>query len=319
MRILRSPDLAELRALRTSDEFFWLDLNDPDPTTVHDVGGVLDLHDLAIEDTNEFGQRPKIDSYGDQLLMVYFGATDDDGQPSPVEIHVHVSPRFVVTVHRGPCREFDAVQEMTERRPPVSEQALIYRILDALTDSVLDVLDRVVSRVDEYESQIFDRPRARDRDEMAILRRSLGQLRRVLVIQRQVFERAVERIESLPGLDASLVSYFRDVGDHLWRAVDEAESARDSLQGMLDTYTNEVQERLTIVATIFLPLTVVTGFFGQNFNWLINHIGEAWAFWALGSRRPPRRRRRDLWVARAQRALPRARRQVVTSSGSQGR
>jgi magnesium transporter len=282
MRILRSPDLAELRVLLTTGEFFWLDLDDPDPGLVEAVGDVLELHELAIEDTQEFGQRPKIDSYGDQLLMVYFGATDDGGQPSAVEIHLHVSSRFVVTVHRGPCREFESVQAMAERRAPGSEQALIYLIVDALTDSVLDVLERVAARVDAYESQVFERPRARDRDEMAILRRSLGGLRRVLVSQRQVFERIVERIESLPGLDPSLVSYFRDVGDHLWRAVDETESARESLQGMLDTYTNEVQERLTIVATIFLPLTVVTGFFGQNFNWLINHIGAEWAFWALG-------------------------------------
>jgi Mg2+ and Co2+ transporter CorA len=98
---------------------------------------------------------------------------------------------------------------------------------------VLDVLERVAARVDDYESQVFERPCARARDEIAILRRSLGQLRRVLVIQRQVFDRAVERIESLPGLDPGLVSCYRDAGDHLWRAVDETDSARDSLQGML--------------------------------------------------------------------------------------
>jgi magnesium transporter len=117
---------------------------------------------------------------------------------------------------------------------------------------------------------------------MAVLRRSLGSFRRVLVVQRQVFDRMVERIASLPGLEQDLSSYWRDVGDHLWRALDELEASRESLQGMLDTYTNEVQERLTIVATIFLPLTAVTSFFGQNFNWMINHIGSTWAFWGLG-------------------------------------
>lgn len=281
--MLRSADLHELRELRERREFVWLDLDDPDPGTLETVGRLLNLHELALEDTREFGQRPKLDVYGEELLMVYFGATDDsDGVPTPVEVHLHVGEDFVLSVHREPCRQFDLVRPALSRQPKSDERALVYRLVDALTDSVLDVLERVASRVEEYETQVYDRPRARDRDEMAILRRALGRLRRVLVIQRQVFDRAVERTAALPGMGESLAVYYRDVGDHLYRAIDEAESARDSLQGMLDTYTNEVQERLTIVATIFLPLTVITGFFGQNFNWLISHIGPAWAFWGLG-------------------------------------
>jgi magnesium transporter len=117
---------------------------------------------------------------------------------------------------------------------------------------------------------------------MARLRSALGSLRRVLVVQRQAFDRAVELMRSLPGLEQDLTQYYRDVGDHLWQAIDEVDTSRDSLQGLLDTYTNEVQERLTIVATIFLPLTVITGFFGQNFGWMINDIGSGWAFWGFG-------------------------------------
>ena len=171
---------------------------------------------------------------------------------------------------------------MLERRPPESEQMLVYRVIDSLTDSVLDVLDRVAATVDEHESRVFSRPRARDRDRMAMLRRALGSLRRMIVVQRQVFDRAVERIVALPGFDQRLNSYYRDIGDHLGQALDDVEAARDTLQGILDTHTNEIQERLTIVATIFLPLTVITGFFGQNFNWLVRHIGSEWTFWGLG-------------------------------------
>jgi magnesium transporter len=283
MRMLTSPHLPELGELRSRKEFFWLDLDNPDRETVALVGEMLGLHQLAIEDTQEFGQRPKVDVYGDHLLLVYFGAREDDeGLPVPVEVHLHISRNFVLTVHRDRCRQFDFVRELLERRSPQSEQMLVYRVIDSLTDSVLDVLDRVAGTVEEHESQIFSRPRARDRDRMAILRRALGSLRRVLVVERQMFDRAVERIVALPGFDDSLSSYYRDVGDHVWQALDDVESARDSLQGMLDTHTNEVQERLTIVATIFLPLTVITGFFGQNFSWLVNHIGSEWTFWGLG-------------------------------------
>src|SRR5437764_4604442 len=275
MRMLTTPDLPELGELQARDEFFWLDLDDPDRQTVALVGEMLDLHKLAIEDTQEFGQRPKVDTYGDQLLLVYFGVGEDlEGLPEPVEVHMHISGRFVLTVHRDRCRQFDHARTLLERHPADSEQTLIYRVIDSLTDSILDVLDRVAARVELHESEVFNRPMARDRDRMAVLRRALGSLRRLLVVQRQVFDRAVEKIVALPGFDGRLASYYRHIGDHLWRAIDDVETARDSLQGMLDTYTNEVQERLTIVATIFLPLTVITSFFGMNFNWLVQHIGS---------------------------------------------
>lgn len=323
MRVLTSADLDELRDLRARDEFFWLDLDDPDTATADAVGEALGLHELALEDTREFGQRPKVDSYGEELLLVYFGAhLDAEDGPLPVEVHLHISGGFVLTVHRDQCRQFEAVQDALIREPPASEAIIVYRVLDALTDSVLDVVEQVAVEIDDFETEVFKRPRARDRDRMATLRRSLGRMRRVLVIQHQVFQRLVEHLIGLPGLtddasasadapaapaasasasaDASAsaspgaaasdsasaspgaAAYYRDVGDHLSRAIDEVEASRDGLQGILETYTNEVQERLTIVATIFLPLTVITGFFGQNFNWLISHIGSGWAFWGLG-------------------------------------
>src|SRR5436305_3706336 len=111
MRMLTSVDLSELRDLCSRGEFFWLDMNDPDEDTLQGVGGVLGLHKLALEDTHEFGQRPKADVYENQLLLVYFGATDGSEGPVPVEVHLHISGSFVVSVHRERCREFDDVQE----------------------------------------------------------------------------------------------------------------------------------------------------------------------------------------------------------------
>src|SRR5436309_3541704 len=118
-----------------------------------------------------------------------------------------------------------------------------------------------------------------DADTVALVGEMLGLHKLAIVVQRQVFDRASERIGALPGFDRHLESYYRDVGDHLLQAIDDVESARDALQGMLDTHTNEVQERLTLVATIFLPLTLITSFFGQNFNWLVDHLGPEWTFW----------------------------------------
>ncbi len=244
METLTAAQPEHLRALCGREEFFWLDLDDPDAETLNRIGTMLGLHELALEDTRKFGQRPKVESYGDKLLLVFYGARfDDDGVPVPVEVHLHICGDFVLSVHRDRCRKFELVR---------------------------------------LEEIVFHRPRARDRDRMALLRRSLGTLRRLLVTQKHVLGRLVESIEDLPRLSRGVSAYYRDVADHLARAVDDAEAARDALQGMMETYTNEVQERLTVVATIFLPLTVITGFFGQNFTWMVNHIGAAWAFWGLG-------------------------------------
>ena len=270
MRALTVPDLDELRELRARGEFFWLDLADPDSDLLASVAAVLELHELALEDTQEFGQRPKADAYPHEMLLVYFGArTQSAVSPEPVEVHVHISKGFVLTVNRDGRDELESVRHWLETRPPETEQAMIYRVLDALTDSILEVMDRVSERVGRYEQEIVQRPRARDRDEMAALRRSLGSFRRMLIIQRQVFDRVAERLVALTDEKDEAAAYYRDIGDHLWRAMDDIDMARDSLQGMVETYSNEVQERLTIVATIFLPLTVLAGLFGMNFDWMI--------------------------------------------------
>jgi len=245
VRVLTVPDLDELRGLRARGEFFWLDLAGPGSRTLADVAAVLGLHDLALEDTQEFGQRPKLDTYPHEMLLVYFGARmNGEASPEPAEVHVHISDGFVLTVNREDSQEFESVRDSVKARPPETGQAMIYRVLDALTDSILEAMETVSDRAGGYEQRVVQRPRASDRDEAA--------------------------------------GYDRDIGDHLWRATGDVDMARESLQGMVETYSNEVQERLTIVATIFLPLTVLTGFFGMNFNWLISHIGPTWAFWGLG-------------------------------------
>ena len=283
MDTLTTVDASVLQELQSREQFFWLDLDHPDTKEIDALGEILGLHELAVEDTREFGQRPKADSYGEELLLVYYGARlDSDGMPILVEVHLHVSSRYVISVHRDRCRQFDLIRELFKREPPSDEGTVIYRVIDALTDSIVDVLEHVADQVEDFEGELFRRPRARDRDRMAVLKRSLGGARRVVVTQRQMFGRAVEDIVALPGMSREVSAYYRDVGDHLAQAGDDLDATRDALQAMLETYSNEVQERLTIVATIFLPLTVVTSFFGQNFDWLINRIGSAWAFWGLG-------------------------------------
>jgi magnesium transporter len=283
VRVLGDADLDELGALKGRHEPLWLDLRDPSEDELMRAGEILGLHELAIEDSREFGQRPKLDRYAHRLLLVFFGLhMQEDGTPCPVEVHIHVTRGCVLTVSRVPPAQLERVRDSLASRTQCSQGELVYRVIDAVADSLTDGLEAVAGEVDAFESTIFTRPRARDRDRMAVLRRTLNQLRRTLVIQRQVFDRAAEDIATIAGEEEDIRPYLADVGDHLWRALDQVDADRETLSGMLETYSNEVQERLTVVATIFLPLTVLTGFFGMNFNWMIDHIGSTWTFFGLG-------------------------------------
>src|SRR5690349_6203989 len=170
MDTLTTVDASVLQQLQSREQFFWLDLDDPDAKAIEALGEILGLHELAVEDTQEFVQRAKADAYGDQLLFVYYGARlDSDGTPVPVEIHLHVSSRYVITVHRDRCRQFDLIRELFERERPSDRGTVIYKVIDALTDSIVDVLEHVAEEVEEFEGELFRRPRARDRDRMAVI------------------------------------------------------------------------------------------------------------------------------------------------------
>ena len=283
MRVVSEIDLDELRALKARSEPVWLDLRDPDDHDLAEVGEVLGLHELAVQNSREFGRRPKLDRYDDRVLLVFYGLhVAEDGTPCPVEVHIHIVSGSVLTISRVPPAALERVRDSLQPSTRCSQGALVYRVLDAVAGSLTDGMDTVAAQIDAFERTIFTRPRARDRDRMAVLHRTLNGLRRTLGAQREVFDQAAEQIAAIADDTEDIHAYLADVGDHLRRALDGAEANREALQGMLQTYSNEMQERLTIVATIFLPLTALTGFFGMNFNWMINHIGSAATFFGLG-------------------------------------
>ena len=287
MRVLHALDDPELDRLLASDEFFWLDLDAPSPARVHELGRRFDLHPLALEDTLEFGQRPKLDDYGTSALLVYYGAHQDG---APVEVHVHLSGSWMVTVRRDPCAALAEAFRRIESSQPRTEEEAIYRVLDSLTDSFFPVLEAMDEEIDALMDEMIDRPTTDQRQHLFGLRRHLIELRRVVAPQRDVMARAGELLGRLPGLEADDArDWFRDVYDHLLRIAELIDSYRDLLSGALDVYLSTVSNRLSdintqlaVVATIFLPLTFVTGFFGQNFGTLVRHIDTPLAFWGYG-------------------------------------
>jgi magnesium transporter len=287
VQILHSVDDPQIEQLLAKNEFFWLKLHGCSADQIAEMGHKFGLHPLAIEDSQEFGQRPKLDDYETTALLVFYGV-DPDG--TPVEVHFHVSGAWMITIHQEGHEIFKHAETRIGKEPPKTEEEAIYRVLDALTDSFFPVLDGVDDRIDELMDAMLESPSQDQRQDLFHLRRKLIELRRIATPQRDILARGGDVLGRLPGLEADDArDWFRDVYDHLVRISELIDSYRDLLSGALDLYLstvsnrlNAISKQLTVVATIFLPLTFVTGFFGQNFGTLVRHINTPAAFWGYG-------------------------------------
>jgi magnesium transporter len=289
---LTGIDEPRIRDDLARDQFFWLDLTAPGPDELAQLEEIFGFHPLALEDTEQFGQRPKLDNYGDYIFLVFYGAWRHRAEDPPLlrEVHLFISGQYLVTIHRDPLPTLDQQREQLDGRVLHSEQFLLYRILDALTDSFFPILADMDDEIDDLEASVLANPTDRQLERLFSLKRLLVTMRKVVTPQRDLFARSVDQIAQLPGLQLDERDYFRDVYDHLIRISDLIDSYRDLLSGATDLYLstvsnrqNDVMKQLTVIATIFLPLGFITGFFGQNFGFLVIHvISQPWTFWVLG-------------------------------------
>jgi magnesium transporter len=294
MEVLETADRDRLAELRERDEFFWLDLTAPSAEELHSVGETLGLHPVAVEDTLEFSQRPKLDTYGDHVLFVFYtvrrGEGSGEGPAEPVEIHIYIAGSFVVTVRRSTCMELDALHGELDTTDPKLEDYIVYRIFDVLTDAYYPIIDLLEERIDALEAQVLlARPRQEQLGEIYRLKQRVQELHRRVVPQRDRFLAGTETILHLPGLARGSKEYLRDVGDHLAQIAGELHRQQEDLTALTATYfnanqnrLNSVATRLTIGGTFFLAWTLVTGFFGQNFGWLVDNIDSRHDFLVYG-------------------------------------
>ena len=277
-----------IERLLASSETFWLDLDGLDSEGSTLLSDTFGFHALAIEDAERFGQRPKLDPYDEVTVLVLYGANQGSDL---VEVHCFCAERFLVTIHQVPCPSLrELAERLHERGLGASDLiTLLHKIVDTLIDGFFPVLDRLDDEIDDLEDQILEQPTETQLGRLFDMKRSLISLRRVVTPERDVFAGLLTGATSLPNMTPEAERYFRDVYDHLIRISDLVDSYRDLMSGALDTYLSTVSNRLnvimkqlTIIATIFLPLSFLTGFFGQNFAWMVSHIGGLGWFVALG-------------------------------------
>ena len=244
-----------------------------------------------VEDAQHFGQRPKVEDYDDYTYLVVHGAPVDGSGTN--EVHFILSDHYVITVHRGPCPALDEVRTRLKLRKGsdvrLPDMTLLYLVIDHLVDSFFPLLDQFDSEIDDLEDAILVKPTDEQLGTLFAMKRSLIIVRKVVTPQRDMFASISSGVTGLPGLDTDGQRYMRDIYDHLIRISDLVDGYRDLLSGVMDTHLstvsnrlNVVMKQLTIIATVFLPLSFLTGFFGQNFSYLVSHITGRWPFWVFG-------------------------------------
>jgi magnesium transporter len=269
-------------------ETFWLDIEAPDDDDYRLLTDTFKFHQLTIEDVKHQNQRPKLDGYDGYVFAVLFVIGFKNDEVSFREHHMYIAPQFLVTVHHQPEPCFIELNRRIAESPESAcrkTSFLTYLVMDSLVDTTFDSLEALDTSVDKLQDDILVEATTQQLVLLQELKHDAAEMRRVLGAQRDMFQRLVTH--SLEQ-DQETTAYYRDVYDHIIRQYENVDSMRDLLTSAMDVYLSTVSNRLnmtmktlTVVASLFLPLTFLTGFFGENFGWLVSRIGSFSAF-AIG-------------------------------------
>ena len=287
-------EAASVASRLSGNVFFWLDIDQPNDDDFALLKDVVKLHPLALEDARHFGQRPKVEDYDDFSELVVYGVTGAkaDTTEDLIEVHLYYADRYLITVHQGQCPIFGELRDQHARRLTKVDQGagILYLVVDALVDSFFPHMAAFDEQIDGLETAIFSNPTDAELQQVFTMKRQLVEYRKVISAQRDMFAALVAGRYDLPGIDEQSNPYFRNVYDHLIRLSDELDTYRDLVTGAMDVYLstvsnklNVVMKQLGVIATIFLPISFLTGFFGQNFAYLTSTIqAPTWSFFVLG-------------------------------------
>ena len=273
----RTTTLADAHAtVRAGTGNVWIDFESEDEATVRDAVAPFGVHPLVVEDLVLQINRPKLDDYGDYIYVVVHSARWEPGEdrPSLREVDMVVGQRWIVTYHEESTRSVTAATDLLPKRPALlarSPAQLMHFLLDVLVDHYLPLVDRLADDVDRLEEEVLTDTTTAMHASILRIKRGIGGLRRIVGPQRDTML-ALTRDELRP-IPAELRPYLRDVYDRLARVADLLDSFRDETASVLELHLsavsnrlNEVIKRLTVIATVGLPLTVVTSYYGMNFK-----------------------------------------------------
>jgi magnesium transporter len=253
----------------------WVDLDGETEAAAREVLEPLGIHPLVLTDMVLETNRPKVDNYGGYLYLVVHSARWDEAEaPALRELDIVVGERFLITYHDGGTRSITSAQETLARRAALLAEGparLLYFVLDVLVDNYLPIMDRLAEGIDRLEDEVFEDGDQAVHQRIVRLKRGMLALRRIVGPQRDTIL-ALTRDE-FHAIPSEMRPYLRDVYDRLARVSDLLDTFRDEVATLLELHVsivsnqlNTIIKRLTVIATVGLPLTVVTSYYGMNFS-----------------------------------------------------
>lgn len=280
--VVQSRSTASVEPAPPGAGLVWLDITAPDETVFEALCAQFNLHSLAIEDARHSQSRPKLDVYRDSLFLAWLSPkrVQGDGVTAD-EIDIFIGVGWLVTVHVEPNETITAFAADIERSMEMGPDWLLHAIIDRLVDGTLPLIDEVGEQLGIIEDAMLENhPRQDELRSLHRVRRQLVQLHRIVAPERDIL-RGFARESDIVGPDA--YRYFQDVGDHVARALDSIETYQDIGASVMDVYLsaqnnrmNEIMKQLTVVATIFMPLTLLSGIYGMNVLVGMWPPSEAW-------------------------------------------
>ncbi len=252
----------------------WVDLAAPSIPELLILSDTFGFHPLSVEDARADLHYPKIEAYDGYLYAILHGIAfqTEENRFSSLDIDFFIGPNYLVTVHNGHSRSIAAMHENAVRNPRMMGEgpvALFHRVVHAMVDHYAPEMEKLEDRLDDLEAAALDNPTPEVIRQILNEKRRVGGLRRIITPQRDVMARLARR--DFVDISTDMSFRFRDVFDHLQRLNDDATMFQDRITGILDAYLtnvsnklNEVMKVLTVVSTIFMPLTLVAGIWGMN-------------------------------------------------------
>ena len=286
------PSKADIKThlKRAAEEGFWLDIEKPDDDDFEVLEKLFSFHHLTIEDVKHRNPRPKLDEFTDYSFAVIFAADWSTNKVRFHEHHFYLGRNYVVTIHTDPAPVLAELRERVKQGPELCKgepSFLTYLVIDALVDSNFPMLEKLDEFIDKLQDEIVEKPDSKVLSTIYALKHDVAELRRFMSAQRDLFQRLITHTVDLHDQDMTI--YWRDVYDHMVRQYETVDSLRDLLTGAMDVYLSTVSNRLnvtmktlTVIASLFLPLSFLTGFYGMNFAYLTQVLEAPYATFAVG-------------------------------------
>lgn len=284
-------EIQDIKKAFTRKDILWVDIEQPKEEEINILRDVFNFHPLAIEDCVNSKQRPKVDQYKDfYFIIMHALEKNDDIRVSVSELNIFLGENYIVTFHKKNIKFIESVYERYQKTPSQFEKGIdfiFYSLIDELVDEYFPILDNVGFTLEKLEELAFKDPNPKTQNELFKLKNNVFRLRKILSPQREVLNIILRHDFSFVKEENRV--YFMDVYDHLVRLFDLVDTYHDIISGALEAYLsslsnklNEIMKVLTIITTIMMPLSLIAGIYGMNFQYMPELKWRYGYLWALG-------------------------------------